>query len=817
MIVTGCLTLILGLVLNLKLHRQARSRGGGILRLYRLALTTLVYLVLIAVVGGIELPGTITTIAYSLGLSHLLVATLAGRFWGKVGFGTLLTAYLCLGGYLYAMSEIPYGDRPFETLSSNQPRTFDSNQFPERWITGLPLNEGNIQTGIMPSALVKVPFKRTEGLTPLDPKKLEWADLESLLELDSHIRQALQDLRQHQERELTDILTKLNESSVHGTEMRRNAISRENVDNLLRDGAISKARYQTFIETWSLADRDEQAFRTRQSQERFQRLLELLEDHEVTESHRMVLIRFMTQRFAGDVRLVQPLIRLYDALDEDYPRRKRMNEEFLSLYLQRREALLEGFLRIGLPSVQPLLDYRKRTIAEIRYSQYALDRFLAERFGVGVRPLYDVAPPVAIHDFLNREKYPPLGKFSGASYDQDYVRRSLIRMDLENQLPQMGESPMQGSTERMAALRALFVQDPGRSIDQAVIDPDPSVRAALAWVLAERKDPQTLPLVFEFMNDVHPEVRRLGAVASGNFRIHDAQGSRDPKFREIVRMLVNFRTNADAFSRVHALSSLVTVVDRQKALYLIDILLNDGHPGLSGLGEQAPSWSDDAERQGVHELIELLSKTPDELYVKTHALRVLIAMDQPDSLGILLHYLKRIYEESGSRPSLTRYIVPHMTLPQSAENTEDVIIDFARDYQHHPEPLHQPVKVLRTSLGDFYHHYQSASFFQTLWFLSQFDREGYEAYRKETGEHILLMRIIEYAQSTWGFWLVLWPLLILAILTLQYGFGMLTSFQGGGQRPIPNRHANPAADLRNRRQSPAAAIIPVKIQQRQDS
>jgi catalase (peroxidase I) len=59
-------------------------------------------------------------------------------------------------------------------------------------------------------------------------------------------------------------------------------------------------------------------------------------------------------------------------------------------------------------------------------------------------------------------------------------------------------------------------------------------------------------------------VRRLAAIAVGNFKILDAQGSNDPKFTEIVRMLQNYRSNSDAFARAWAVLALVGVGDRQK-------------------------------------------------------------------------------------------------------------------------------------------------------------------------------------------------------------------------------------------------------------
>ena len=815
MTIIAIIALLAGILIHIGLHRKIQAKGGGIVRIYRTTLMTLVLVVLMTAVAGASIPSAILLLAYCFGLSYLVVAALAGRFWGKVGNGSLGILYLFLGGYLYTMGQLPYGDVPFRKISNNQPLPFDREAFPEEWITGLPLlarPEQVSETLTVPPAIQKIRTMNPEGL---DPTTLQWRDLADVLELDSHVRQSLEALKQHQEQELSDMLSGLNESSVHGTEMRRDAISRENVEGLLRDGAISKARYQTFLETWSLADRDEQAFRARQSQERFQHLLELLEDKDVTESHRVELIRFMIRRFRQDVRLVQPLIRLYDSLDTDYPRQRRLNQEVLALYLQRREALLEGFGAIGFPAVQPLVDYRRKTISDIHYSQAALDQFLNVRFGIHVRPLYEIAEPVAIRNFINRDKYPPIGKLSGAAYDQDYLRRNLIRIAAENYLPGINDAPMTQGAESIDQIRGLLSSGQRQAVDHLVVHPDPAVRATLAWVLAEKKDPMTVPWVFELMADVHPEVRRMAAIASGNFRLHDSQSARDPKFREIVRMLVNFRTNSDAYSRAYALSSLVNVVDRQKALYVIDLVLNDGSSGHSLLGQSAPSWSDESEREAVQGLIAILSSTPDETYVKTHALKVLMAMDSPDSLGILMHYLRKIYHDKGTRPSMLRYIVPHMTLPQEAENTEDVIIDFAKRYHQNPAPLQQPLRVLRANLSDYYNHYQSAPFFQALSFLEAFDPDEYREYLKETREHLLLMRIIEYARSTWGFWLVLWPISILILLGLQYGLGLFASIGGVGHRQPPNRHANPAADIRNRHQAPAAAIVPVKINRTQ--
>ncbi|MFO1418651.1 MAG: HEAT repeat domain-containing protein [Methylotetracoccus sp.] len=818
MMLTALGGLAAAIALNLFLDRLSRSRGSAIVRVYRIALLLLAGLVLIAVATGSRLNPHLVVVSFVFGLAYLTLETLSAGFWGKIGFGTLTVAHLLLGGYLYTLAEIPYGDRPFAAISRNQPRPLTEAAQPEEWISGLPIIGGTTAAATQPRPADRdMPRAATPASATRRDVVVAWSDLQRLIERDSHIRDVLVGLRERQERDLSEVLANLNQISVTGTAMRRHAIPRENVENLLNDGAISSARYHTILETWELTDKDEKAFRSKQAEELFHGLLELMEDDDIDETHKVELIDFMIDRFAGDVRLIKPLIHLYDGLDAEYPRQKRLNREFLSLYLQKRRAILRGFAAIGRPGLQPLLDYRRKTISEIRYSQGKLDQFLAQTFGTRVRPLYGRAEAVRIRDFLNREKYPPLAKLSGPAYEQDYLRRSLLRITQENSLPPAGVPVMNLAAEQYAKIVQAFDQGWPDAIDALTIDRDPAVRANLAWYLAERKDPYTVPLVFELMQDSHPEVRRLAAVAAGNFRIVDMQSSNDLKFTEIVRMLVNYRTNADSFARAFAVSGLTTVGDRQKALYVIDLVLNDGTTANSMLGEAAPSWRSDDERAAVQSLVSTLAATPEEAYVKTQALKVLLAMDSQEALAILLHYLDHIYEVHGTRPGMLRFIVPHMTLPQEAENVEDLVLHLAARYREAPDPLQQPLKTLRAELSHAYSHHRSGEFFQYLSFLEAYDSREYKDYLAQTTEHVLLMRVEEYLRSTYGLWLVFWPLSLALLIIVQYGWGLTPRFggtAGGAFGSGTNRHANPAADLRNRRQAPAAAVVPIKITSR---
>lgn len=807
--------LALALALNLALYRLTLGKNAALIKLFQWLLLLLSAGVEIASMAGDRIYPFLLAATFLFILLDLGFRMLAADFWGKLAFGTLVVAQTVLGGYLYTVSQIPYGDRPFSALSANQPLPLNENEAPVEWIAGLPLDKGirEVSHEVGEAPLVHTVPSTPARNTVLDSHALNWEMLETLMQHDARIRDVLIDLRERQARELSDMLARLNDASVAGTSMHRYAIDRSHVDEMLKDGAISTARHKTFLETWRLLDKDEQAFRARQTETLFHTLLELMVDEQVDETHRVELIDFMVQHYAHDVRLVRPLIALYDQLDEEYPRQKRLNREFLELYLQKRTAILHGFEALGRPALQALLDYRRKTVSTLSYSQNELDRFLARNFRVRIQPLYGVASPRSIPQFLNREKYPVLKKWLGPSYEQDYLRRNLIRISRDNWIPNPGENVMGLATQDYQGIVQAFRKNAASAIDRYIIHPEPAYRANLAWYLAERKDPYTVPLVLELMKDTHPEVRRMAAIAAGNFRLLDMQGANDPKFTAIVEMLQNYRTNADAFARAYALAALTTVADRQKALYVLDLLLNDGTTAHSILGGAAPAWKNDAEKTTVASLADTLNRTPEEIYVKTQALKALLAVNSPDSLGILLHYLEHIYDTHGRHPSLLRYLIPHWTLPQEAENVEDVIHYLAHRYQEHPDTLQQPLKTLRAFLASAYAEHRSAEFFQYLNFLRAFDKLEYEAYLEETAEHIIPMRIKEYFASTYGFWLVIWPLFLSGILILQYGFGFHPGFINATRknRTVSNRHANPAADLRNHRQAPAAAIVPVKI------
>lgn len=755
--------------------------------------------------------------ALQLGAGVVLAAYLAFRgvtasFWGKLLFQSLLVLLLFLGGYLYSATQLPYGDRPFAALSQNQPRPLGSKDIQAQWIAGLPLDSAAAEAGTPTAEPGPVPRAAPAGRSA-DAPPVRWEELWPLMEKDSRIREVLQNLWEKQERELSEVRAQLNAASVSSTSMRRHALERGNVDDLLKENAISQARYHTLLETWALLDRDEQAFRERQGEERFHALLQLLEDGKVDESHKTEFIDFMVGRFPGDIRLVQPLIRVYDGLDEEYPRQKRLNQEFLGLYLAKREAVLRGLRRIGKPALQPLLDYRKKVLPSIGYSQARLDAFLDGVFGVKVRTLYGVAPAKSIAGFLNRDKYPPLQKLSGASFEQEYVRHGLRKLAVENAAPATGQILMGLSDDAYRHLIDVLDQDYSERTDALLIDANPAVRANTAWRLAELKNPYSLPLVFELMRDQNPEVRRLAAIAVGNFAIRDTQGSSDPKFIEIVRMLQNYRSTTDAFGRAWAVNALANVGDPQKALYVIDLLLNDGETLRSTVGEAAPSWHGDEERNAIQGLADTLKQTPEELSVKTQALGALIAIQSPEVLDVLLHYLNHVYEAHHTRPSLWRYIVPHLSLPQEAENIEDVVSYLAlAQGQGHPQFHKRHLKALNVALRQTYETYRSGEFFQLLGFLRAFDSGEYRDYLAHTEEQIRIMRGCEYLKATLPFWLAFWPASLLLLLFAGHWLLPALNWEpAGAQRRSPNRRANPAADPGNAGAAPPPVIVPLKI------
>ena len=743
--------------------------------------------------------------------------TLKSSFWGILFWGTIFVIHLFVGGYLYASSQIPYLQKPFSEISANQPNPLVIADFPSKWISGLPLDTSKTVNNVEnTSPSLNIDLKGASR-HPQKIHNLKWKELEYFMGKDSRIKTVLHQLKEKQDQELSQELASLNSNSIASTNMRRHALDRVKINELLNEKAISSTRYHTLIETWKLLDQDERAFREKQAEELFHVLLELMEDEKVDESHKVEFIGFMVGRFPEDVRLIKPLINIYDHLDMEYPRQKRLNKDFLDLYIAKRNAVLEGFQTIGLPALQPLQDYRKKTISQITYSQAKLDSFIEQVFFTKVRPLYRVVEARSIPDFLNRQKYPPLKRLKGASFEQDYIRRNLIQLSKENMVPEAGKPVLGLAPDRYEEIHSILQKGYTDKIDHLVIHPDPAVRGNLAWAMAEIKNAYTLPVLFELMKDSNPEVRRMAAVAIGNFQIMDTQGSHDQKFIEIVKMLQNYRSNSDAFGRIWAILALSSIGDKQKALYTIDLIMNDGSSSNSILGDAAPTWRSDEEKKAVQSLVEILKQNPEELSIKTQSLNALIAIESPESLDILLNYLHHIYETYHSSPSLWRYVAPHLTPPQEAENVEDVVFYMAEKYDGSHQQLHKRyLKALHRHLRRSYEEKLSGEFFQLLRFLRAFDPAEYDEFIEQNHEQIRIMRLKEYFKSTLPFWLVFWPVCLFLILLSKYTllplFNLEITSQDG--RQPPNRRANPATDKSSQTVTPPSAIIPVKVVQK---
>lgn len=750
-------------------------------------------------------PANLQIAAATFVICIMVFRTLMASFWGKVLYQTLLILLLFWCGYLYSTNQLPYEDVPFSLLSQSQPKPLIASEVNQQNLLGLPLETqaGDPNLALPSTVILSVPTKPNTDA-------LGWDALWSLMEKDARIRQKLQALREKQQQDLTAFSNQLNATSVASTSMRRHALGSNNLQDLLKENAISMARYKTMMETWSLLDSDEQAFSKRQEEERYHVLLELIEDGEIDESHKIELIDFMVRNFAGDIRLFKPLLNVYDGLDHEYPRLKRLNQEYLALYLAKREAVLNGFRAMGKSAVQPLKDYRNKVLPTLSYSQARLDDFMTTEFGVPVRSLYQQAPVMAVADFLNRKKYQGLSLLSGPSFSEDYARKTLRQLIAENAAPQKGELLLGLSESKHQTIVKALSGSYNQQIDRLLIDPDPAIRANMAWYLAEIKNPYQIPLVLELMRDQNPEVRRIAAIAAGNFSIRDTQGSSDPKFTEIVRMLQNYRSNSDAFGRAWAVTALANVGDKQKALYVIDLILSDGTASQSIVGQAAPTWSED-DKHVIADLVDTLHKTPEELLVKTQALNTLIALESPEALDVLLHYLEHIYTTRETRPSMWRFLAPHFTLPQEAENVEDVVFYLAQTQGNgHPQFLKRQLKALHDYLRQAYQHNRSGEFFQFLSFLKKFDQQDYQEYLAQTSEQIRVMRVVEYLTATFLFWLVVLPLNLLIALLVSYLVLPALNLEPVRVGHGGNSRANPAA-FGNVVTSKAPIIVPIKI------
>ena len=253
--------------------------------------------------------------------------------------------------------------------------------------------------------------------------------------------------------------------------------------------------------------------------------------------------------------------------------------------------------------------------------------------------------------------------------------------------------------------------------------------------------------------------------------------------------------------------------DRQKTLYAIDLLLNDGEQANSTIGSNV-NWRSSEEQTLIESWTETLQKNPEDLWVKTQALNALIALNSTESLDLLLHYLHRTYINQHRSPSFWRYIAPHFSLPQAAENAEDVILYLAESQLKNSSQINNlDLKALSMGLWRAYENRYSGEYFQTLNFLRHFDIEAYQVYLSENTEQIRIMRVIEYLESSYNFWIVTWLLCLISILIINYSLLPLLNINlPAHNTPYkPNRRANPAADDRHQAAPPPAAIVPINI------
>ena len=810
-ILAFCFSLIFTLF---TLRTKTASDKFIILSLYYLFLTLSIG-ILISQLLGLTWPIFCQINAFIFILVYWMRQIWIATFWGKLLYGTSLVIHLCTGGYIYAITQLPYNNEPFKQISSNGPLDININQLNTLQITGLPNNRGtyNTITNLKPKQLMPIDQTKKPNVD-----NLSWANLEAIMHNDSRIRSVLQTLKEEQNQALSDKLAHLNTLSTSSTQMAREALNKEQTQQLIAEKALSNTHYKTLKETWNLLNQDEQAFKNQQQNARFQTLLSLLEDNLVDETYKVDFIGFMSKNFADDTRLIKPLLNLYQHLDEDYPRQKRLNKIFMALYIAKREALIEAFKNIGYAALQPLLDYRHKTAVPVTYSQARLDLFLQPYVGNKLQPIFGLAEPRYIPELLNRQKYPVLQKLRGASFEQETIRQSLLSLTKENQLP-VAEAPILGlNDEYYRNIEKELPSDHTKlkytiQLDEWLIHPDPVVRANLAWRLASIKSVQLLPLIFELMKDPNPEVRRYAAIAVGNFQAIDSQGAYDQKFIEIIRLLQNYRSNSDSFARGSAVLALTGTADKQKTLYAIDLLLNDGDQANSTIGSLV-TWRSSEEQALIESWIQTLQKNPEDLWVKTQALNTLITLNSTESLDLLLHYLHRTYINQQHNPSLWRYIAPHFSLPQTAENAEDVILYLAESQLKNNSQINKlNLKALRMGLWKAYENHYSGEYFQILNFLRQFNIEAYQVYLSENTEQIRIMLVIEYLQSSYNFWIVCWLFCLICVLIINYSLLPLLNINlPAHNTPYkPNQRANPAADDRHQVVPPPAAIVPINI------
>lgn len=237
------LSALISSILGISGLRTEAAQKKFIIKFLYYALLLFSFIILISEFLGLRWHNLIQVSAFVFIFCFILLRISTANFWGKICNHCWLVILSIFGGYLYAANQIPYPERPYSDVSSNQPTPISIDSLEKIAISGLPINTQFKQVWRQQASNL------TSPVLPQNKKRstqsIAWKELQTIMSDDSHIRSVLHNLKEQQKQELSTFLSQLNSKSVNDTRMHRYALDNRKITELYNEKAISYSRYHT--------------------------------------------------------------------------------------------------------------------------------------------------------------------------------------------------------------------------------------------------------------------------------------------------------------------------------------------------------------------------------------------------------------------------------------------------------------------------------------------------------------------------------------------------------------------------------------------
>lgn len=654
--------------------------------------------------------------------------------------GRFVTVVLVIGGFVAAGWYETYRNFP----ESGEPFGVVKTRFnPESKQAHEPLKVQS--TGLtFPDGAVSVEDRKIAGIAqPVTKRSVEDlpAALSALRKSDARIEEVLRNLDIEQTVLRTKHEASMTEWFYLTTGRHLNdlaALSALKDEKLIRI-VISKNELHNFVERRKEYDKNMKIFEVKLSLQREVTLFSLLNDPKIAIKNRNDLIEIITETYGSDPRMVTPLIQALGQLDKDYPMEKIHYGPVADYYFAQRTAILRALVSIGEPARRPLAEYRHNdSMSHITLTHVAVDHLLKEVFHEEARLLFEFSEDVY--------SAPVLAEMKTHEYEnpESTFARNEIGQYRKQEREELAEFPIGGMTRSDFDQKIKAVIDSGHSeeIDLLLIDRDERVRANFIHYLGILKDPRYAPYLLVAIGDESSLVRKVTAEVLRNVKIVNSSNTLDPKIPGIFSTIARYRNDADISARASAIRALTSLGSEEKALFVLDLVLNRGRVSGSSAENLKSVWPIDEERAAVEELRDSLLSLhrKEHPYITILTLETLLSMKTPKAFDIVAEYLLSLHHE----PHIWQQLLPLSDHGPYFESAHRALEYLAKEYPK--DSLIQ--QSLHRRLNDAYGDWHPGHYLKVfLPLLKTADPEGYQTFIVENKIQIDLMSSLFYVRG----------------------------------------------------------------------